>query len=647
MSQANRLRTIAASLIAMAAGVTDIAAELDPGEVVPARKEGITQIGIPWVNQVSSELWYLNLCRQSSPWFAVTLKKDAAELADDLDENGYFVRMPKGETHVATQFSLSRMHANELGEYILEWDGETRPEDVYLADEGAEQTSFETINGRNVLKMRVKALKPIRIVFKRIVEGHHPRNMDWYRNDPEWLARRLEGFTFTGKVVRALRDMRADLLRFMDAERTNNNKIVYSWERPHAAQFSYNDGMPLEAMLALSEEVEAMPQFQIPARAADEYTATRALDIYRLYGDRPFNMAYSNETRNFGFDQAHWIKRKAILEWGQRDRAELDGNILISTNPIWGGKGVINAPILIDDGDDEDDDGDCKVKSVTESGGQYTVTLSRTFAEGGPVDVVLGGWWDNSMHAKMSCHHARVFMEAWPGDPANVRWIMEGWQASVNSSEERMLGHQWKELDPEGWVDPRTLHHRLDITAYFGHGIAVDKTVEMDWLFGPDGLARGYLDDDADWWDRHSAMAFAALRDYLIDKGSRHGLERWCRKITMDHQNIKGLEDFPIGYYENGPHMAGGPRWADALYMKKIKFLSAFQSTEYFADVAAAHFDMVRELGVKRFTIFRLFSQVDPETGLYDFSYQDHIDEKTPAVRVLQERVAAAEPWWH
>jgi hypothetical protein len=119
--------------------------------------------------------------------------------------------------------------------------------------------------------------------------------------NPDWLAR-LRGF---------------DSLRFMDWMETNNATLSRWEDRPRLESATWFDGVPLEVMLALANELEADPWFTLPHLADDAFVrAFAGMVRERLDPARRTYLEFSNEVWNWQFTQAAWADARARERWG-------------------------------------------------------------------------------------------------------------------------------------------------------------------------------------------------------------------------------------------------------------------------------------------------------------------------------------------
>jgi hypothetical protein len=103
-------------------------------------------------------------------------------------------------------------------------------------------------------------------------------------------------------------------IRFMDWMQTNDSKIA-SWnQRPRKESFNQTEnGVSLEHMIELANELSSRPWFNIPHQADDEYVRNFARQVKRdLDPSLSVYVEYSNEVWNGIFEQAAYAARMGL-----------------------------------------------------------------------------------------------------------------------------------------------------------------------------------------------------------------------------------------------------------------------------------------------------------------------------------------------
>ena len=99
---------------------------------------------------------------------------------------------------------------------------------------------------------------------------------------------------------------------------TNNSQQKVWEDRPLPSDRSWaKSGVPLEVMLELVNAIDAVPWFNIPHQADEEYIRSFAtLTKEGLSNSRPVYVEHSNEVWNWQFQQAQFARSSAEMLWG-------------------------------------------------------------------------------------------------------------------------------------------------------------------------------------------------------------------------------------------------------------------------------------------------------------------------------------------
>lgn len=233
-----------------------------------------------------------------------------------LDAQGWPVALPPELEGIATLIltAVPEGAAGAAGRYRLTYDGQG---DIVLEGavtrvspargRGTGQITFDYTPGGGVL-LTLRAIDPADPVrnIKVMREEHVALHDTGALFNPDWLAR-IEG---------------ARALRFMDWMRTNNSTQSAWADRPQVDHYTWTrQGVPLEVMLALSDELSADPWFTLPHLADDAYIAAFA-EVVRdaLPPDRRAYVELSNEVWNWQFEQARWADEGAQARWGAENQ---------------------------------------------------------------------------------------------------------------------------------------------------------------------------------------------------------------------------------------------------------------------------------------------------------------------------------------
>lgn len=232
-----------------------------------------------------------------------------------LDDDGWPTEIPAGLQSIGTVWDWNNQPQNSAtnsGTYVLTYEGEGTIRmggDVRIVSSEPGRIVFENISGAT-MTMDITATDPngngnyirdISIVAEEHVALHEAGALF----DPEWLA--------------LIDDAR--VVRFMDWGATNNATVVDWEDRREAGDLpglsAGGNGVPVEYMVALANQIGADPWFNIPHTASEEYI--RAFATYvrdNLDPSLTARIEYSNEAWNSAFTQQHWLRDQAAKEWG-------------------------------------------------------------------------------------------------------------------------------------------------------------------------------------------------------------------------------------------------------------------------------------------------------------------------------------------
>jgi hypothetical protein len=194
------------------------------------------------------------------------------------------------------------------GRYLLTWQGKGALQlegRAQVVDQSPGQISFDYTPGEGAVLInltQIDAADPIRdIVVVRAARSDALAKGAIF--NPDWLAR-LRGVTG---------------LRFMDWMATNDSTLAEVKDRPLPEDYSYaRNGVPVEVMVALANELQADAWFTLPHLATDDLARTYAQIVHdTLDAALVAQVEYSNEVWNWQFAQARWAEEQAKARWGQ------------------------------------------------------------------------------------------------------------------------------------------------------------------------------------------------------------------------------------------------------------------------------------------------------------------------------------------
>lgn len=279
---------------------------------VPALAMGLNGIA-DW----STQHPFINVMKTSRPWIGHLPAQwggfEAADLQEGghLNENGWPISMPENVTKLETFiFTDQPLAADYLdGAWLVRYEGSGdltiggRARNVLLRN-GEGRFTYKAGDG------------PVSITLNDINPDDPIRNIAIFKQ--EHLPHYEAGVLFNPVWIDLIKDLRS--LRFMDWMQTNGS-IEVTWDdRPKLDDYTWVEGVPLEVMVALANQIGADPWFNMPHMADDTYVrnfATLVRDT--LEPNLIAYVEYSNEVWNFIFPQAVYARDQAETLWGKNE----------------------------------------------------------------------------------------------------------------------------------------------------------------------------------------------------------------------------------------------------------------------------------------------------------------------------------------
>ena len=293
-------------------------ATLPMPDALPDGLTGVTNpnlaLGLAGVNDWSVQQPFLDVMKTARPWTGHVgdqwggMDHDALARDGWLDDDGWPNALPPGVTGIATLVltDLPPDTGGVAGHYILRWQGkgtlkvEGRAQN--LASEGA-GLGFDYSPGEGAVIVTITETDlsdPIRNIT--LVRADRMAALDSGAIfNPDWLAR-IRGVT---------------LIRFMDWMLTNNSTLATVADSPKPSDYTWaRNGVPVEVMVALANELQADPWFTLPHLADDDLVRFYAESVADLLSpERKAWVEFSNEVWNWQFEQAHWAEEQGKLRW--------------------------------------------------------------------------------------------------------------------------------------------------------------------------------------------------------------------------------------------------------------------------------------------------------------------------------------------
>lgn len=273
-------------------------------------------LGLAGINDWSVQQPFLDVMKTARPWVGHKPNQwggwEEADLrkAGALDAQGWPIKIPPEITGI-TSLILTDLPQDALGvagRYMLRYKGKgtlavNGRAKVVQASDGA--ISFDYTPGEGSVSIDITAIDaadPIREIS--VVRASRAAMLD--KGDifnPDWLTR------IRGVVG----------LRFMDWMATNNSTLSEVADRPLPEDYTYaRNGVPIEVMVALANDLHANPWFNIPHLATDEFVRTYAQVAHdQLDPSLTAQVEFSNEVWNWQFGQAKWAEDQGKKRWGK------------------------------------------------------------------------------------------------------------------------------------------------------------------------------------------------------------------------------------------------------------------------------------------------------------------------------------------
>lgn len=277
-------------------------------------------MGLTSINDFSPQLPFLDLFKTARAWIPQDSDTwDTREPVRYLDASGWPTRLPSASSG-ATYTKLSTLLLRDIagtyrpGRYVVMYDGQG------TLEYGFNATKLDSLSkpGRDVIQvdnskdagvlLSITATDPKQT-------GDYLRNIRVYHEDDLPLV--AQGLTFNPTFQERIQNF--GTLRFMDWMETNHSTQREWGDRPKPTDASWAwKGASVETMVALANEMQVPPWFNMPHQATDEYIANFAAYV-RDHLDPKLRVyvEFSNEVWNWQFDQAHYAQAQAEARWGK------------------------------------------------------------------------------------------------------------------------------------------------------------------------------------------------------------------------------------------------------------------------------------------------------------------------------------------
>lgn len=284
------------------------------------RPEGVPVLGLGLngISDWSTQHPFLDLMKSARGWVGHADGQWGAASTDSLiagghlDANGWPVSIPDGINALESVFLTDQSEDAKslVGRYVLLYDGsgeialagrarratykEGRIEFTYSPGEGPVGIKLATINAND-------PIRNIRVMHENHVEMYEA------------------GALFNPAWINLIQDVRS--VRFMDWMKTNGSSVQTWDDRPRMSDATWSrEGVPLDVMLKLANQIGVDPWFTLPHLVDDAYVRQFAETVKAgLDPGLKAHVEYSNEVWNQIFEQAAWARDQATRLWGEID----------------------------------------------------------------------------------------------------------------------------------------------------------------------------------------------------------------------------------------------------------------------------------------------------------------------------------------
>jgi hypothetical protein len=253
----------------------------------------------------STEFTFVDVFKQSRPWFSGSASVWQDQRPLDLDEHGWVRSLLPGQVARTLMFwDLSRDPGRyPAGHYVVSYEGEGRLE------YGPSARLVERAPGREVIDVDPARGGGIGLFITATSPSNYIRNLHVTMPDAP------SGERFNPTFVDRLQNYRA--IRFMNwmLGQTNNNILQTHWsERPTPDDARWTSrGVPVEIMVELANRLHADPWFTMSHLANDDYVRQFAHTVARLLDPAlKVYIEHSNEVWNGGYPQARYAQQRGL-----------------------------------------------------------------------------------------------------------------------------------------------------------------------------------------------------------------------------------------------------------------------------------------------------------------------------------------------
>ena len=269
---------------------------------------GSLGIGLSGINDYSTEVPFLDAFRSARAWIPQTSSQWDSGQKLDLDANGWVKSLPTNG-FAGTLLLLGTQGVSPSGRYVVTYEGQGTIE--YGLD--SSKIATDSRAGRDVINFN-NAGGGIHLKITATDPNNYIRNIRVYHEADLPLVQ--QGQMFNPTLVDRVNEF--GTLRFMDWMGTNGSEQQNWSERPTLNTASWaTKGAPVEAMVALANQTNTSPWFNMPVKATDEYMRNFAAYVRdNLNPGLKAHVEFSNEVWNWQFPQAQYALQQAKNRWG-------------------------------------------------------------------------------------------------------------------------------------------------------------------------------------------------------------------------------------------------------------------------------------------------------------------------------------------
>ncbi|MEM7668239.1 MAG: hypothetical protein AAF317_03695 [Pseudomonadota bacterium] len=479
----------------------------------------------------------------------------------DLDENGWPVTLPLDAAgNPGTASTTVMWYPAETagpdsiysGTYYLMVEGEGTVDLVQKGPDG-------TVNLRGI-----EIDGPTRIPFDYVPNGDRVV-LTLQESDPDGTGEYLRnikivhedhldafdaGEIFTPEYVELIEDARA--LRWMDAQRTNLNPEFVEGDfddRYGIDYYSFNlgtdgtphNGVPIDAIIALSNKTGTDPWFNVPVNASDAYVEGLAAYVAaNLDPGLVAKVEFGNENWNGGFQTYRYATAEAKALWGVMELATDEDGMFLRDDD--------GALIVVTEGRM------FPIGASQANGFRTLKDLSDELGLDAPLVPDTQGWaeWSSMRATEVAVIFEEAFAEAGAeadGLVPGLENVMGSFYIWSKASDILLQGNVWRDADPEAWVDPASVFDSLAVGSYFGGSTGgKDSDLVKHWIetLGAEGAAEllvHYMTVGAD----PDQTVHRIDADAVAPNGSVRA-DHLVTGATLDGDTVIDVSDFLLGH---------------------------------------------------------------------------------------------------